>query len=131
MIAFPHESVSELLALLRTLRPLGVQIDLVPWLFELVGPRVSAHAVEGLPLIGLPPPRASVSARVVKRAIDVIGATIGLIVLSPLMAYVALRIRRESEGPVLFRQTRLGTDMKKFTVLKFRTMKIDRRRRAP
>jgi lipopolysaccharide/colanic/teichoic acid biosynthesis glycosyltransferase len=114
-----------LLALLRTLRPLRVQIDLVPWLFELVGPRVSVHAVEGLPLIGLPPQRASIGSRLVKRGIDVVAAAIGLIVLAPLMAYIALRIRRESAGPALFRQVRLGTDMKEFTVLKFRTMKVD------
>jgi exopolysaccharide biosynthesis polyprenyl glycosylphosphotransferase len=125
IIAFPHESASELLALLGRLRSLSVQIDLVPWLFELVGPRISVHAVEGLPLIGLPAQRPSVSSRVVKRAIDVVGAAIGLIVLSPLMAYIALRIRRESAGPALFRQTRLGTGMKEFTVLKFRTMKVD------
>jgi exopolysaccharide biosynthesis polyprenyl glycosylphosphotransferase len=125
VIAFSNESASELLALLRQVRPLGVQIDLVPWLFELVGPRVSVHAVEGLPLIGLPPQRASTSARVLKRVIDVLGAAIGLLVLSPLIAYLTLRIRSESRGPVLFRQTRLGAGMKEFTVLKFRTMKVD------
>ena len=125
IVAFPHESTSELLALLGQLRSLGVHIDLVPWLFELVGPRVSVHAVEGLPLIGLPPQRPSASARVVKRAIDVVAAAIGLIVLLPLMTFIALRIRNESAGPVLFRQTRLGTDMREFTMLKFRAMKVD------
>jgi exopolysaccharide biosynthesis polyprenyl glycosylphosphotransferase len=125
VIAFPYESVPELLALLRQLRSLPVQIDLVPWLFELVGPRVSVHAVEGLPLIGLPPQRASISSRAFKRAIDIAGACVGLIILSPLMAYIAVRIRRESPGPVLFCQTRLGAGMKEFKVLKFRTMKVD------
>ncbi len=125
MIAFSNESVSELLALLRKLRPLGVQIDLVPWLFELIGPRVSVHAVEGLTLIGLPPARRSASSRILKRAIDVVGASIGVMILSPLMAYIALRIRLDSPGPVLFRQPRLGAGMKEFIALKFRTMKVD------
>ena len=44
--------------------------------------------------------------------------------LAPLFAYIALRIRLDSDGPVFFRQTRLGTNMKKFTALKFRTMKV-------
>ena len=49
---------------------------------------------------------------------------IALIVLSPVFAYIALRIRLDSDGPVFFRQTRLGTNMKEFTALKFRTMKV-------
>jgi exopolysaccharide biosynthesis polyprenyl glycosylphosphotransferase len=122
VIALPDEPVTALLALLRQLRPSGVQIDLVPWLFELIGPRVSIHAVEGLPLIGLPPGRRSAASRVLKRAIDIVGASIALALLAPLMAYIALRVRHDSPGPVLFRQTRLGAGMKEFTAFKFRTM---------
>jgi exopolysaccharide biosynthesis polyprenyl glycosylphosphotransferase len=125
VIAYSTDSVSTLLMLLRRLHALGVQIDLVPRLFELIGPRASVHTVEGLPLIGLPPARRSTSSRVLKRAIDVVVAGAGMIVLSPLMAYIALRIRLDSPGPVLFKQTRLGAGMKEFTALKFRTMKID------
>jgi exopolysaccharide biosynthesis polyprenyl glycosylphosphotransferase len=124
VISFSNASVPELLEQLRRLQPLGVQIDLVPRLFELIGPRVSVHAVEGLTLVGVPPSRRSTGARLVKRTIDVTGATVGLILLSPLMAYIALRIRRDSPGPVLFRQTRLGAGMRPFTVLKFRTMRM-------
>lgn len=125
VIAFSNDSVPELLALLRRLRGLGVQIDLVPWLFELIGPRVAVHTVEGLPLLGLAPQRGSTTSRVLKRALDAIVAAIGLILLSPLMTYIALRIRRDSPGPVLFRQTRLGFGMKEFTALKYRTMKVN------
>ncbi len=124
VIAFSNESISELLTLLRQLRALSVQIDLVPWLFELIGPRVSVHAVEGLPLIGLPPGRRSAVSRAVKRTLDVVCAGLGLIVLGPAMALIALLIRRDSDGPALFRQTRLGTGMKEFTALKFRTMRV-------
>jgi lipopolysaccharide/colanic/teichoic acid biosynthesis glycosyltransferase len=56
---------------------------------------------------------------------DIIGASIALLLLAPVMAYIALRVRRDSPGPVLFRQTRLGTGMNEFTALKFRTMKVD------
>jgi exopolysaccharide biosynthesis polyprenyl glycosylphosphotransferase len=125
VIAFSNESASEILAVLRQLRPLDIQIDLVPWLFELIGPRLSVHAVEGLTLLGLPPTRYSKIALIIKRVIDVIGSALGLIVLSPFMAYIALRIRRDSPGPVLFRQIRLGAEMKEFASLKFRTMHVD------
>jgi exopolysaccharide biosynthesis polyprenyl glycosylphosphotransferase len=125
VIAFSNGTVAEQLAILRQLRPLGVQVDLVPWLFELVGPRASVHAIEGLPLVGLPPHRRSSTSRVLKRTIDVLGSAIGLLLLAPLMAYIALRVRLDSPGPILFRQTRLGAGMKEFTVLKFRTMHTD------
>jgi len=125
VIAFSNEPASELLSLLRQLRAFPVQIDLVPQLFELVGPRLTVHSVEGLPLLGLPPNRASRSSRMLKRCIDIVGTGAALILLAPLFAYIALRIRLDSDGPILFRQTRLGTNMKEFTALKFRTMKVN------
>jgi len=125
VIAFCHEPLAELLTLVRQLRGLPVQIDLVPRLFELVDPRVALYSVEGIPLLGLPPTRSSRAARTIKRAVDIAGASLGLIVLSPLFVYIAVRIWFESGSPVLFRQTRLAMNMKEFTALKFRTMKVD------
>lgn len=60
-----------------------------------------------------------------KRGIDVIGAIGGLILLCPLFALIVLLIRRESQGPVLFRQTRVGLNGQSFDMLKFRTMVVD------
>jgi lipopolysaccharide/colanic/teichoic acid biosynthesis glycosyltransferase len=62
----------------------------------------------------------------VKRAFDLLVAGVALVVLSPLMAAVALLVRLESPGPVLFRQPRVGKDGKLFTVYKFRTMRTNR-----
>jgi exopolysaccharide biosynthesis polyprenyl glycosylphosphotransferase len=125
VIAFSHEPVSELLTLVRQLRGLPIQIDLVPRLFEVVDPRVMLYTVEGIPLLGLPPARATNTARMIKRAIDLAGSCIGLFVLAPLFAYIAVRIRLESDGPILFRQNRLGMNMREFTALKFRTMTVN------
>lgn len=60
-----------------------------------------------------------------KRWIDILLALGGLIVLSPLFALIALIIKLETKGPVLFRQTRIGKDLVHFEILKFRTMKTD------
>jgi exopolysaccharide biosynthesis polyprenyl glycosylphosphotransferase len=125
VIAFSNESVSELIAAVRLLDDLPVQIDVVPRLFELVDLRGSMHWVEGIPLLGLASTRPTRGSRTIKRAIDLVGASVGLIALAPLFAYIAVRIRLDSRGPVIFRQTRLGTHMKEFTALKFRTMKVD------
>jgi lipopolysaccharide/colanic/teichoic acid biosynthesis glycosyltransferase len=109
----------------RTLREFDVQVDIVPRLFELVGPKAGVHTIEGLPLIGLPPARLTRSSRWLKRSIDLIGAAVLLLVSAPLFAYIALKIRRDSPGPVFFRQNRLGLNMQEFTALKFRTMKTE------
>jgi exopolysaccharide biosynthesis polyprenyl glycosylphosphotransferase len=124
IIAFSKEPVDELLMLLRQLRAFPVQIDLVPRLFELVGPLVTVHSVEGLPLVGLPPDHPTSAARMLKRAVDITVSAVALAALSPLFAYIALRIRLDSDGPIFFRQTRLGMNMTQFTALKFRTMKV-------
>jgi lipopolysaccharide/colanic/teichoic acid biosynthesis glycosyltransferase len=60
-----------------------------------------------------------------KRAMDLVGAALGLLFLSPLLALFALLIRLDSPGPVLFRQRRQGLDGRVFTMLKFRTMRPD------
>lgn len=124
IIAFSPGGGRETLTLTRKLRDLGVQIDIVPRLFELVGPRVGVHSVEGLPLVGLPPSRLSRSSTMIKRTVDVVLAATALVVVAPLMAFIALRIKLGSPGPVLFRQTRLGQGMRQFTFLKFRTMYV-------
>jgi len=123
VIAFSSETESELLVKTRQLQDLPVQIDLVPRLFELVGPRVTVDWVERMPLLGIPSTHPTRAARTIKRAMDVGGAAVGLILLAPLFAYIAVRIRLDSQGSILFRQTRLGEGMKEFTMLKFRAMK--------
>ena len=125
VVAVSNEYESEVLAAVRLLQELPVQIDVVPRLFELVDLRVGMHWVEGMPLIGLPYTSPTRLARTSKRAMDVVGAGAMLIAMAPLMAYIALRVRLDSPGPILFRQTRLGEGMKEFTTLKFRTMKVD------
>jgi exopolysaccharide biosynthesis polyprenyl glycosylphosphotransferase len=125
VISFSNDSSRRTLELVRTLHELGVQVDIVPRLFELVGPKAEVHSVEGLPLVGLPPARLTPSSRMMKRSLDILGAATLLVLTSPLFAYIALRIKKDSPGPVFFRQSRLGLNMQEFTTLKFRTMKVD------
>src|SRR5690606_21542875 len=60
-----------------------------------------------------------------KRAIDIIIAAIGIIVLSPILLLISLLIKLDSKGPVFFKQVRVGQFEKKFEILKFRTMVVD------
>ena len=125
IVAFSSDSDAHTAELVRRLQPLDVQLDIVPRLYELLGTQVDVHAVEGLPLIGVPAARWNPWAARLKRLVDVVGALSALILLAPLFAFIAWRVRRSSAGPILFRQTRLGLQMREFTALKFRTMWVD------
>jgi exopolysaccharide biosynthesis polyprenyl glycosylphosphotransferase len=125
IIAFSNESHEETLDLLRSLKDLDVQIDIVPRLFELVSPGAGIHTVEGLPLVGLAPMRLSRSSRLLKRGMDICLAALALVLLAPLFTAVALLIKADSAGPVFFRQLRMGSGDRTFRIWKFRTMTID------
>lgn len=124
VIAFSSDRHDELLALMRALKDHDVQIDVVPRLFELVGPGAQLHSVEGVPLLGLAPPRLPRSSRLLKRTMDLAMAIPGLILISPLLTAIAVAIKLDSRGPVFFRQVRMGADGT-FRIWKFRTMVVD------
>jgi exopolysaccharide biosynthesis polyprenyl glycosylphosphotransferase len=113
------------LDVVRVCNELGVQVDIVPRLFEVVGSRAAVYSLEGTPLLGLTPPVLGLSHRIAKRTMDVIGATIGLAMLSPAFLVAAIAIKANSRGPIFFRQTRIGKGQKPFTIVKFRTMVED------
>jgi exopolysaccharide biosynthesis polyprenyl glycosylphosphotransferase len=124
IVAFSRDGHEQMLELVRALRKHDVHVDVVPRLFEAVGANVGMHSIEGLPLVGLPASRISRSSRFLKRVIDVFGSAVLLVVAAPVMLAIAVLIRRDSPGPIFFRQTRLGMDLREFTLLKFRTMHV-------
>ena len=125
VVAFSDDSDEQTLEVIRELQDCKVQIDIVPRLFEVLGTNAQLHTIEGVPLVGLPAPRLSESARFLKRTLDLVGATAGLILLAPVFAIVAAWIKLDSRGPVFFRQVRMGAGEQPFRVFKFRTMVDD------
>jgi len=95
---------------------------LAPGIVDVAGPRIHAVPVAGLPLIHVEVPRLTTGQRFVKRATDILGSLLGLIVLSPLLIALALMVRASGPGPVLFRQERVGLHGRSFQMFKFRTM---------
>lgn len=125
IIAFSNESHESVLANIRAIRDLDVQIDIVPRFFEVFGAGADVHTLEGIPLVGLRPTRLARSSCMLKRAFDVAIAVPAVIVLAPLFAIVALLIKLESPGPVFFRQVRRGANGSTFRIFKYRTMSSD------
>ena len=93
-----------------------------PSLVEVAGPRLSVEPVEGLAFVRVDRPKFSGPARVAKRGLDLFGASLGLLLLGLPMLVIGLLIRRDSEGPAIFKQTRVGIGSSTFRCWKFRTM---------
>lgn len=101
----------------------GVELVVSSPLADIAAGRVHERPVDGLPLMHVELP--DYRRRAGKRALDVVGATVGLVLLAPVFAVVAAAIRLDDGGPVLFRQARVGRSGQEFSILKFRTMCVD------
>jgi exopolysaccharide biosynthesis polyprenyl glycosylphosphotransferase len=125
ILAFSRAGDSRGVDLVRRCNQVGVQVDVVPRLYEVLGSKTQVHELDGLPLVSLHAPRLPRSARMVKRVLDLVVAVIMLAVLSPVFALIALRIKLEAPGPVFFRQERIGNRGRRFRIYKFRSMYMD------
>ena len=124
IVTFSTAPHSVMLDLIRRCRDLGVEVAVIPRLFENVSNRVEIEHLGGVPLL-----RAStVDPRgwqfSIKYAIDRLVAAVALVLLSPLLAGLALAVRLSSPGPILYRQPRIGLDGQEFDILKFRSMRV-------
>jgi exopolysaccharide biosynthesis polyprenyl glycosylphosphotransferase len=114
-----------LVEVVRVCTALGLKVGVVPNLVEVLGSAVETDDVEGVSVLGLSPPEFSRSSRWVKRGMDVVIATLVLVVTAPLMLLAALAIKLTSRGPILFSQERIGRGERRFRIHKLRTMVQD------
>jgi exopolysaccharide biosynthesis polyprenyl glycosylphosphotransferase len=115
--------------LITCLGQADVHVDIVPEC-ALVSARMEVLELAGVPTLSAPPWSAGARKPVVlKRAFDVVVSGTALVVLAPLLLVIAVAIKLDSRGPVLFRQRRVGKDERRFEVLKFRSMRADAERR--
>jgi exopolysaccharide biosynthesis polyprenyl glycosylphosphotransferase len=115
-------SGSEILDLVRILKAAGTRVSVLPALFEVIGSSVEFDDVHGLTVLGVRSFKLSRSSSFIKRTFDLVGATVGLLAVSPLMLIAAIAIKLDSRGPVFFKQERVGRKGKRFYIYKFRTM---------
>lgn len=96
-----------------------------PSITDVGGSRIHLRPVAGLPLIHVETPHQAGAGRAMKRLFDVVLAAVGLVVLAPVLAVIAVLVHRDSAGGVLYRQERIGRDGEPFSILKFRSMVAD------
>jgi len=101
-----------------------VRARIVPDLFQLSLNQVDVEDLGGVPLLSLREPRVGGWLWWVKRGLDFAVTLIGLVMIAPLMSIIALAIKLDSPGPVIFSQTRIGKGGRPFTCYKFRTMHV-------
>jgi lipopolysaccharide/colanic/teichoic acid biosynthesis glycosyltransferase len=94
-------------------------------MLEVVGSAVEVEDIDGMMMMGVRPFGLSRSSRLLKRAFDLVTTSIGLIVVGPVLAVVAAAVRLDSNGPVFFRQVRVGRDGETFRIFKFRSMVVN------
>jgi exopolysaccharide biosynthesis polyprenyl glycosylphosphotransferase len=123
VVICPHGGDSgAMLDTIRLAKGLGAKVSVMPRLFEVVGSSVEWDSIGGLTLLGLRRYDLTKSSALLKRSLDVGGASLALLALAPLMAAIALAVKLSSRGPVFFRQPRVGRGGRNFDMLKFRTM---------
>ncbi len=125
--ALPSSTAFNRLA--RQLEAKDAQLVVVPGLTDVSAARMNLRPVGGLPLVYVESPRALLAMRWSKRLFDVVGAAVGLVLAAPVMAIIALAIKMEDQGPVVFKQVRVGLKGQPFYFYKFRSMSVDAEQR--
>lgn len=107
------------------LASVDVSLILAPALTDVAGPRIHTQPVAGLPLIHVSTPKLTGGKRLVKRSFDFIVSLALILMLSPLLALIALLVKISGPGPVFYTQERIGIRGETFRMFKFRSMKVD------
>jgi exopolysaccharide biosynthesis polyprenyl glycosylphosphotransferase len=122
IIAPDRTDAEEVMNLTRIATAVGLKVSIVPRILEAIGSAADFDDIESIPLLTMRRFQLSWSSQLVKRALDVLVSAAGGVLLAPLWALIAIAIKLDSPGPVLFRQERVGRNGHVFEMLKFRTM---------
>ncbi len=124
IVAFSTAADARVSRLIQHCQELGVEVSVVPRMFDTINDRVGYDTVGGLPLLTFSVVDPKGVQFALKHALDRVLALVALIVFAPLMLCAALAVRMSSPGPVFFKQRRVGRDGKIFDLYKLRSMRV-------
>jgi exopolysaccharide biosynthesis polyprenyl glycosylphosphotransferase len=124
IVAFSSVADARVSRLIQRCQELGIEVSVVPRMFDTINDRVGYDSVGGLPLLSFGRVNPKGFQFAVKYAIDRVSALVLLVLFSPVLLCVALGVRLSSPGPVLYRQRRVGRDGRIFDLYKFRSMRV-------
>ncbi len=122
VLAFTQAPDQELVNFAKRCNEIGLEVSVVPRLFEAVNDRFAYEAIGGMPLLALRQTRPRGRSFAAKHLLDRLVALVALVLLAPFLGFLAASVKLTSRGPLLFRQRRVGRDGKEFDLLKFRSM---------
>lgn len=131
IIAVEPQNRESMIRLLRILCDESIQIKIIPDDVDLITGVIQTSNPEKIPLLDVHHGLLPQWQQNVKRIFDLTIASFSLIIFSPLFLYIAFRVRRSSQGPIIFRQERLGLRGKSFWMLKFRSMYVNAESKGP
>jgi exopolysaccharide biosynthesis polyprenyl glycosylphosphotransferase len=130
-VAVPEDTEEHVMGIVEELERLGVVYRVVPRFYHFMSHKVRIENLDSIPLISRPDRRPAWYTLFTKRVIDIAFALLILAVGLPFFLISALLIKRESRGPIFFKQMRVGLNGKPFRMIKFRTMKLEACRDEP
>jgi exopolysaccharide biosynthesis polyprenyl glycosylphosphotransferase len=128
IVAFSSVADARVSRLIQRCQELGIEVSVVPRMFDTINNRVGYDTVGGLPLMSFTTVNPRGTQFALKHAFDRVFALLVLVLLSPVILCMALAVLVSSPGPVLFRQRRVGRDGRAFDLYKFRSMRLESRR---
>ena len=131
IIAVDKKDRELLSSILENLSTEEVGIKIIPDMVDIISGALQTNNVTGVPLIEIHPGKLNSWQVNVKRLLDIVISVPALLLTSPFLLYILLRVKNSSEGPVFFKQERLGYKCRPFTMYKFRSMYIDAESHGP
>ncbi len=125
-----HEKLKKIINILDDFSD-RLLVKIIPDMYDIVVGTVQMNHIHGAALIEIDRTLMSNWEVVLKRMIDIVVSSVFLVVLLPLYLYTALRVKLSSQGPILFKQTRIGKGGKPFKIIKFRSMQLNAEANGP
>jgi exopolysaccharide biosynthesis polyprenyl glycosylphosphotransferase len=122
IITLPWQHHDKIMLIMSRCDRLNLRTRIVPDLFQMRLSHMEVEEIAGVPMIGIKEVGISGFSQFIKRMVDIVIAGLGLTLFAPLMGLLALIIKLETPGPVLFQQDRVGKNGRLFTIYKFRSM---------
>lgn len=124
--ALDIKDADKLEGIMSTCEHTGTKISIIPFCYKYIPSQPYIDQIAGVPLINLRRiPLDNLGNAFMKRAMDIVGSLILIIITSPIMLFTAIGVKLTSKGPVIFKQERVGLNKKTFTMYKFRSMKVN------
>jgi len=108
-----------------------ILVKIIPDMYDILLGTVKMNHVFGAVLIEIELGLMPVWQQLIKRLFDIVSSGLGILILSPLFIYIALRVRLSSKGPLIYSQKRVGINGNLFTIYKFRSMYVDAEKEGP